>query len=262
MKTNYRDTIFDLRTSVSKNVAILILMGVPPFDPVRPNDDPQGDLHAEYESYLAGLDHSVFELISELRDRNQSKLNDAMKGEDERARLECKLSLALTNNKMRLAHRYLCDINHELAKGPQSILKVDPVATKTPEDPYIEVASLDQWAKGIYKIAIFKKDVDQLVKAGTSVKAEVQEEEDKSGVVKLNNLYITLAFLADYIGSLSPVNKTGDRPNCDAVGEIVETFAKAANKDQVMPAQTKQTVRKLIAEAQKRKLRKLLGADL
>ena len=130
MKTNYRDTVVDLRTSVNKNAAISFLFGVPPFDPVRPNDEPQGDLQAAYESYLASIDYSVFEILSELRDAAQAKLTDALKGDDERAKLECELSLALANNKLRLAHRYLCDINHELAKGQQSLLKVDAVATK------------------------------------------------------------------------------------------------------------------------------------
>lgn len=141
---------------------------------------------------------------------------------------------------------------------------MDPVATKTPEDPYIEVASLDQWAKGKYKIAIFKNDVDRLVKDSTWVKTEAQEEEDASqlrpGVdkVKTNNLYVLLAFFVEAFASTATHYRKNDEPNASNIAAHFAAVITASNYKNSLSAHTADNIRRVISEAMLRKRQKQL----
>jgi hypothetical protein len=262
MKKYHRDAFFDLRTSINKDVAISILLGLRSFDPVQPNHNPMGDPHAEHQKYLDGLDISIFDFISDMRSDAQHEMDDAIWEKNQVKKAECKMRVLRCDELTRSAHRHLCDINYELAKSEQSILKLDLVATKTPGEPHIEIASLDAWWKdrgngSIYSItpylaAFGDKKVDLSAEQGESC-VEVE-----AGNVLTDNLYVSFAILVEAFSKTATAYHSENGPTVIAIAKRIETLAKEANggKD-YLPGQRHGAIKLKIVEAMKRKRAKL-----
>lgn len=71
--------------------------------------------------------------------------------------------------------------------------------------------------------------------------------------LKADNVFTTLAFLVDVFSESGPLYRTGDRPNADTIADRIQQEALKAHMNQPLSGQRAETIRKVIAEAQKRK---------
>lgn len=190
-------------------------------------------------------------------------MDDAIEEKDQVKKDASRIKVTRCDDLMRLAHRYLCDINYELAKGDQSMLKVDHVATPTPQDPYIEVASLDEWATKKYEINIFKTQPDQLLigDINDAISADHGEPpEVEEGKVLTDNLYVSFAFLVEAFSKTATGFHDESGPIVIAIAKRIEALAKEAyGGKEFMPSQKHGAIKIKIAEAMKRKKRRLAG---
>jgi hypothetical protein len=260
MEKYYRDALFDLRTTVTKDVAIAILLGLRSVDPVRPDHNPQGNPHAKHRKYLAELDISIFEVIRDMRDSAQMDVDDAIEEKDQIKKDASKAEVIRCDDLMREAHRYLCDLNFELAKDEKSILKVDRSATKTPTNPYIEVASLDEWVQSKYEKSLTAIVPYQSAKGINGLENIDDDAEEESHKVLTDNLYISFGFLVEAFSKTLPAYHDDDGPIVMAIARRLETMAKEAygGKD-FLPGQKRGAIKLKIVEAMKRKKAKLEG---
>ena len=169
--------------------------------------------------------------------------------------LEIKANAVLYWEKqIRLAAKYLRDIDDELAIGDDSKLKVDKKASKNAGTPQLRLSSLDLWARKKYNIYIFEDDVDVPRK-------NMQDDEnlsDKGSLKKVsaNNLYVTLAFFVDAFSKTATAYHSESGPTVIAIAKRIEAVAKAANgKDGVPDGQSHGAIKLRIVEAMKRKKR-------
>lgn len=140
------NVFYDLSTSVNVDVAIGILIGLRTVDPIRHSSDPEDDPDAAKQKYLDGLDISIFDHIGDMRIDAQNDVDDAIEEKNHQKRAEGKDRIRRCDELTRLAHRYLSDINAELAKGDGSMLIVDLAATGASNNRHIEISSLNKWA--------------------------------------------------------------------------------------------------------------------
>jgi len=143
------NTRFDLNTSCSKDDAIRALLGDELGilrEDLRNTEDPRLTEGVEKVGCLEAL-----ELLFESAQTRYVNAQN-MDGSDLK-RLRADLDEAQAE--LSQYHRYLCDINDELAKGNLSELRVDPGRTKSRQRPYINMISLKSWANKKYGISIF-----------------------------------------------------------------------------------------------------------
>jgi hypothetical protein len=265
MKKYYRDALFDLSTSVNKDVAISLMLGLRSVDPVRPDHYPERDPHAEHQIYLDGLDMSIFEIISDLRDSAQMGVDDAIEEKDPIKKAAFKNEVIRCDDLMRKAHRYLVDINYELTKGDKSILKLDRTGKSESDEQYIELGSLHEWVKEHYEETLaLILPYQSAIFANTSQNADHtvddSDSEEEKHPLLLNNLYISFAFLVEAFSKSAPAYHDDDGPTVIAIAKRLEALAKEANgKRGFLPGQKHSAIKKKIDEAMKRKKAKLAG---
>ncbi len=196
MNEYHSDIYHDLSTSCTKNVAIGRILGIFSSDPILINHNFGGDSVNEQQKYLDGLEISIFEIINDEREAAQSDRDDAIEKGDKVKKDECTNRILQWDNKMRLAHQYLCELDDELAKGEDSALRVDPVATTSSENSYITLASLTKWSEDVVnKIQRRIERSDPYIKNISSAKEANKVEELKTDAA--TNLYATFALLVD-----------------------------------------------------------------
>lgn len=265
MEKYYQNTFLDLNTSINKDVAISILLGLRSVDPVRPDANHQDDPQAEYEKYVNGLDISIFDIISNMRYSAQMGVEDAIENKDQEEKAKCKNEVMQCDDLIRNAHRYLCDINYELSKGDQSILKVDRATTTNTDNPYIEISSLDEWVKQKYEVSFlsikpYKPSTDSSKSLNLDDTDEGQDESFQDGAIgktKADNLYVTLAFLVEVYSKTQTRYRVGEDPNVSEIAKMLSDFAEKAKKG--ISGQSYESIRKHITEALRRKEAKLAG---
>jgi len=192
----FYDIAFNFATSLSKDDAVLAMLGwmKRPFREVSEKEhkhyyDYPDDEEEIYEPNLT----DILRNLKESADADYSiakfeKLGDEIVAEK---LAEIKKSHLLIDT----AYRFLCAINDELAKGEESALRIDQLATTNPKFPFITIGSLDKWARKKHKIEIFKSPLTTTFADLNRSQQEI--EESLSGGVNSKNLHLTLALLVE-----------------------------------------------------------------
>lgn len=152
MTKYHRDILIDQRTSCTKDEAAAILLGRRSWDPIYKDSNPEDDPEEVHDQFMAWLDISIFDALTEERDDILSALDDAL-GDDENTRDEtqvtlCRERIDQCDNTIRRAKLILCDIDDEIAKGANSKLRQDSAQTQTSGRTHITLSSLKAWAVG------------------------------------------------------------------------------------------------------------------
>lgn len=152
MAQYYRDILIDQRTSCTPDQAVAFLLGRRSWDPIYQDKNPDADPDEVHELFTGWLDISIFEDLMEERDGILSDLDDAL-GDEENKRDEvqvalCRERIVQCDDTIRRAKLILCDIDNELAKGAQSLLRKDPVAAEKTGQVRFTLPSFKQWASG------------------------------------------------------------------------------------------------------------------
>jgi hypothetical protein len=137
------------------------------------------------------------------------------------------------------AHRFLCAIDDELAKGEKSALRIDQHATENPRYPYITIGSLEKWALDEFDIHIFKHSQTGTME-GASLKGGLSK-------TKATNLQITFALLIEAFSKTASTYLLNDRPNIKNIAIEIVNLAKEDKRG--LPGQSQSAVEKAIAEA-------------
>jgi hypothetical protein len=233
MQNEYRpyfEIEFDFTTSLSKEDAVLAMLGwrmKKPFREVTESEcDYQfrlalGDSTTEEESMMYsnhGL--SLFEILYEVKESADSKYGCA---KDEAPLDENLIAEKIANIKnshllIETAYKFYCHIDDELAKGEKSGLRIDQQATPNPENPYITVMSLAQWASKEYKIDLFPS-ANQITFKELSLSQQEMEESigDGLGSEGTTNLQITFALLVEAYASTGNTFRHEKHPNVRAI---------------------------------------------
>lgn len=198
----------------------------------------------------------------------------AFEGANNGAELEDTANAVLYWEKqIRLAARYLRDIDDELAKDDKSVLRIDKVETEKSGESYLTLSSLDEWAQTKYKFSIFD---DGILETEENVSKEIvatdkitqqdglsfeepinnqQSDIDPDGPdevknrILVNNIYLTLAFFLEAFSQTLPKYRKGTEPNCDAIASHFERAAIAANKIFYLYGHRSENLRKLFRKA-------------
>lgn len=252
MITAADEIYIDLSTSCTKDVVVAKLLGWLQ-GPIRRKyiNVTEDGISEDQLPYLHKMEEPISEQLLELREVAHRKLVEAFNngvGDDVLSELEGRVNLC--DKKILLAAQYFRDIDDELAKGDSSKLRVDPVATVTPDNPYITLSTLDHWAKDKYGISVLNADPDQPANqnpelAGSAAQlkldlAKSQELNEKyAGGKPEVSLLVTFAFLIDAF--LDQVRKHGDEKqketffkgkdntNFSAIAEHLEDLMATAN---------------------------------
>ncbi len=152
MTKYYRNILIDQRTSCTTDQATAILLGRRSWDPIYHDQNPDADPEEVHEQFMEWLDISIFEDLMYERDGYLIALDDAL-GDEENKRNEvqvalCRERIVQCDDTIRRAKLILCDIDDELAKGAQSRLRRDNVATDKSGQVHLTLSSLKEWAKG------------------------------------------------------------------------------------------------------------------
>lgn len=152
MTKYHRNILIDQRTSCTTDQAAALLLKRRSWDPIYRDQNPDADPEVVHEQFMEWLDISIFEELMEERDGLLMALDDAL-GDEENQRDEaqvtlCKERIVQCDDTIRRAHLILCDIDDELAKGTESKLIKDPVATERSGCVHLTRSSLKQWADG------------------------------------------------------------------------------------------------------------------
>lgn len=151
------DSRFNFSTSYTKDDSIRYLMGDLQW---QWREDVQHEEYLDDPNYPGELSFGDFlELMQEsartafvnasalrkLRQKGKHDADDEEVTDEQFAELERELHR--TTEQLELYHKYLCDIEDELAKGNQSELRIDQNKTKIQSNPYITLSSLKAWEK-------------------------------------------------------------------------------------------------------------------
>ena len=260
------DEIFiDFSTSCTRDVAVAKLLGWMQ-GPIRRKyiNVTEDGISEDQLPYLHRMDEPINDQLLELREAAQQRLYKAFEADDVLSSDESRQLISDAadeverhSQKIYLAAKYFHAIDDELAKGPESKLRIDTTATITLSDPYISLSSLDAWAKETYKFSIFVQDdapptvesvIDQLKK-----QQDASCENDDLGKVKANNVYITLAFFVEAFAKTQSKFTEHGEPNAIAIGKHFSDVIFKANNDNKLSGQSDENIRKLIALALKSK---------
>lgn len=139
----------DLTASCTQETAVKYLLGWHwAINPYRSPDitDEEWDLR----------DYSLHTLLREHLDFAESDYQDAIQEELDSQFIEAKLKeLKQCEEDIIRASYFLRQLSDELAKGIESKLRIDPFTTVDPNNPYITIVSLHDWANAKYQINIF-----------------------------------------------------------------------------------------------------------
>lgn len=266
MITAADDIVLDTRTTCTKDEAVAKLLGWMQGEiRLRYIHLTDSGISADQLPHLHSLEGSLADLLSEFRRAARSELIEAFEADAAPEILDQKeLAVSEWAEKIKKAGKYFRDIDDELAKGDESVLKVDDKASEETGTLQIRLSSLETWATKRYGISVLGSDVEQLADSHQNEQSSVDEEEPSADggldKQKADNLFISLAFLVDAFAQTAEAYRSGDRPNVIAISKRIEAVAKAANKNVEIPVgQGFEVIRKRITEAMKRKNKKLSG---
>lgn len=146
MTKYYRCILIDQRTSCTRDEAAAILLGRRTFDPIYQDLNYDADPEEVHQEFMDWLNLSIFSDLIDERESIQIELDDALEEEDKKKIDAAKFRIMQCDTTIRKAKQALCDIDDELAKGSDSQLRLDKVATEKFNKPCITLSSLKAWA--------------------------------------------------------------------------------------------------------------------
>lgn len=267
MLNSKEEQIFAPRSTCTKDEAVARLLGWMK-GPAYPRNIPFGPYGVPTAQYvnLQFLEGSIQNELTIYRETarqewisaSASRVNDA--GKSAEVLLDC-YDLAAK------AEKYLIEISDEIAKGDASALRIDREATSAEQETHYTLKSVEEWAMKTLGLSVIQANVFDMVQEVAPLTTEIDEdaeeestpEADKGlGKIKANNLYIAFALLVeDFSKSNSGyTTKAGDSIE-DAIAQHIENLGTAANKGHAISGLRSEAIRKNIAEAMKRKAKKL-----
>ncbi len=246
-------TVFDLRTSLSKDDAIsAILFGMKKTISGVSEAECDRQWHTQHDQRAEeNYEPSLMEMLINSRETAEAEYSCAKYENISEAIIAEKLAeLRGCESDIQKARHYMCLIDDELAKGESSELRIDSNATKSPNFPFITIVSLEQWVESMLKNNLENTD-DEAQKGNTD---DEEQKEEHAGKAE-TSLLITFAFLVELLAETdkkSYQNNSGE-PNASAIGKAIEERAKTYKKDKTQKAssnsQSDESVRKRIAGA-------------
>jgi len=242
----------DPRTSCTKDEAIAKLLGWM-----------QGDIrHRHIEMTLEGVpaeslmhmpcfEGSIWDFLTGQREDAQSALQTSLDefAEDDIERLVEKIS-GLEETIIK-AKSYQRDIDDELAKGIESVLKVDQAETAASGVAHISLNSLDQWA--VKKCGISIHSAPEVREEEPKYPVDVRNE--KGGLTKTsaNSLFLTLGFLINAFLEARPelCKKNTAKPNVSELALLLSAQATLYGRREPIRGQNDERIKDRIEEAMK-----------
>ena len=239
------DPIYDHQTYCSRNEAVEYLLGRLKVGVLRKNLIPDDARPEELEFY----DFSWQTLMIEERESADAAYTNALiEALADDVIAEALAKLKHCDSQINKAHRFLCDIDDELAKGQVSELRLDRVSMVEPTSPNITISSLAVWAKDKYGIDIINsKDSEQT--------AELQQNQNTISAINLSttktqNLQITFALLIEaYANKANTYHHDDGSPNVSNIAQELVDAAKLDKRE--LSVQSKKTFENYINAALK-----------
>ena len=237
------DPIINLSTSCSKDDALKYLLGWL-TGPIQPNYYPEDASPEEME----WCDFSVCTSLHDDRERAEANYSNAKAEKLDQDSVNIALKeLQRCDELFARAHRYLCDIDDELAKGELSVLRIDRPKTTNPQYPYITLASLADWAKGKYEIDIFEKN-QNAIRIG---KNQSEMAKSKTTPKSIDSLQVTFSFLLEAFVSKDKKDErkfgTQNNMNISQIAQHLSQMAEACHGEG--KGQSTESIKKRIEEA-------------
>jgi hypothetical protein len=237
------DPIYVHQTYCSRNEAVEYLLGRLKVGVLRKNLIPDDAGSEELELY----DFSWQTLMIEERESADAAYTNALiEVLADNVIAEALAKLTHCDSQINKAHRFLCDIDDELAKGQVSELRIDRLSNLEPTSPNITISSLAVWAKDRYGIDIINsKESEQTV--------ELQQNQNTISALNLSttktqNLQITFALLIEaFAKDGSRYRHIDGRPNVSTIAQELVDAAKHDEKG--LPGQSKKSIENAINAA-------------
>lgn len=224
---------YDFSTSCTQETAVKHLLGWHwAVDPIRSDDltDEEWEL----------CDFSLQTLLEDQREEAECDYHNAKVEQLDPTIVSEKLAkLQQCDEDIKRAHYFLCCIRDELSKGECAELRIDPIATTHPNNPYITLASLREWAKNHHDIDILntnKKEkiiinsdhhsiaLQKIVKALINLFSAQSNQLTHPSTAKPNVNQITIAML-DCIGHRESLQGCSDRSIKYYIGQVINATA-------------------------------------
>ena len=244
---NFDDAVNNCATtSYTRNNAVLYLLGLPIVRSL-----PEGVYLTLYDILQSEIDHAE----NAYDDAKDESLSEDVISE----KLE---AINKAKSLIPRAHQFLCDIDDELAKGAQSVLRLDQLATKNQNLPYFTFNSLNSWALNKYGDTIIDKP---LFKINSSIEQQHlthKESSDPVGSlssVKADHLYTTFSFLLEAFADVknSGYRRSDGGLNVEAIAKHLAFLANTSNAKSKLSGQGAEAIKDRIQYAMKIKASKL-----
>ena len=250
------DVIISLRTSFTKDEAVAKLLGwmqgpiTKRVINVTEHGIPENQL-PELSSLHGSLQNTLNEVLqaarAELIDAAEEGAPDDVLKEKEEAVERCK-------EYSQKAHEYLLDIDDELSKGRDSLIRIDQFETERTGIPHLTLKSLDKWAKEQYGISLLDDSSEpghNKDEAKEQQSEEVNENNRKGGLsrTKADNLLTTFALLVEGFSEQASGFRVNERPNVSQIAKRLEELATKANNGENLKGQGHEAIRDRINEA-------------
>ncbi len=149
-------------------------------------------------------------------------------------------------------HDFRIRIEDELAKGPESHLRIDRRRSDESRNVYITLMSLDQWAIEVYGCGVIARgEVAERVSQQTDHQLPAEQVQEAAGTDSKNAL-IVVSLLQDLLMEVSPTKYIhGGKPNESTIAQRLSEMAIAAGIDKF----GHQKLRKVLANANKVRMR-------
>ena len=256
----YRDFLLEFKKSCTKREAVARLFGWV-TGPIYNNQE----FIISEEEFLYESDLIY---ANELKDTLENTFRDLLEP------LQCELDEAISTNasddvikekeaafdecsaKIYKAERYLIAIEEELCKGESSVLKIDQEATRKSGISHIMLGSFDQWARDNYGIVILQPTEAQHLNKSQSENLKRSGGQKNPRSTKLDNVYVTFAFLLEEFFSSTRYQNDG-KMNVSTMAEHIEALINDSNNNQKLPGQSHEAIKTRIEDAMEAKKQKL-----
>lgn len=249
--TNHYDPIlnpiYDHQTYCSRNEAVEYLLGRLKVGVLRKNLIPDDARPDELEFY----DFSWQTLMIEERESADAAYTNALiEALADDVIAEALAKLKHCDSQINKAHRFLCDIDDELAKGDESELRIARYSTVNPMSPNITINSFALWAKVKYGI-----DIINILDSEHAKIDELQQNKNTVSAINLSttktqNLQITFALLIEaYANKANTYHHDDGSPNVSNIAQELVDAAKLDKRE--LSVQSKKTFENYINAALK-----------
>lgn len=162
--------LVDLSSSCTKDVAVAKLLGWM-RGPIRRRyvEMTEDGIPLEQMDYLHTLEGTLADTLAEIRAGAQRRLSEAFDAEADEDEMDIRLAEVQKCDEMIYrAAQYTRDIDDELSKNSDNVLRIDERETARTGDVHINLSSLDQWAIEKYGIAVVEPATTTISQAGTN----------------------------------------------------------------------------------------------